>query len=493
MTFPYDNWRLKLDRDENPYQTSYFAHSAIRNMDFDELSRFPNYNKIKEKLSKLYNIDKNSLFLTNGVLGALKFVFEKYLDKNDEFYSYNPLPDYVLKSVKNFCKIRLIDYDFDFKFNYEEFLNGIDGAKIAYLSTPNTITGEYIPLDYIKWLIENKLNTLFVVDCSYIDFVEDASFLDFVELAKSHKNIILIKSYSSVYALSGLDCAVVVANDEVMDEIKKEVTVDEVNIISQNCLNSVLNDFKYLLELQKNNKNAKELLYKGLEDLNYKPYETNSNFILCDFKNNCDFCYEKLKKNGILTKIFSNNSTLSTHLKITIPKLSGVKYMLEVLAVKDILIFDFDEFVFKDEKLNISLEMLDGLEEKYDLVLLVKNSENEAKKALEDLGINKYFSYILTLSNFKKEADFILYSLQHIKNHCRYNSLKYFTASAENTMAANELKVETVGVLTGNNDNIMINNFKHLGVKTILNSTNEINDFLEKNSQSDNVNSQIVL
>ena len=80
-----------------------------------------------------------------------------------------------------------------------------------------------------------------------------------------------------------------------------------------------------------------------------------------DFKNNCDFCYEKLKKNGILTKIFSNNPTLSTHLKITIPKLSGVKYMLEVLAVKEILIFDFDELIFKDEKLNISLEMLDEL------------------------------------------------------------------------------------------------------------------------------------
>ena len=59
--------------------------------------------------------------------------------------------------------------------------------------------------------------------------------------------------------MAGLDCAVVVANAEVMDEIKKEVTVDEVNIISQNCLNSVLNDLKYLLELQKNNKSAKDV------------------------------------------------------------------------------------------------------------------------------------------------------------------------------------------------------------------------------------------
>lgn len=569
MIYAYDNWRLKLDRNENLYQASTLPQSAIRNMDFNAIAQYPNYDKIKEKLIKTYNIDSESFFLTNGIVGALKIVFEKFLNVGDEFFCYNLCPDYVLASANNFCKnVRLINHNDELKFNYDDFLNNIqEKTKIAYLSTPDIITGEYVALDYIKSLVEKRPDTLFLVDCSYINFVIDSSFSDFTDLTKNHKNVIFIKSFSVDYALSGLDCAIIVSNSEVMRDIKKTVYYDEINVVSQLALNSVLNDSNYILELQKYNEASKDLLFKGLEELNYKPYKSHTNFILCDFKNHCDFCYDKLKKNGILTKRFPKNSVLSNHLQITLPKESGVRYVLEILSVKDLLIFDLDGIILNDFKsfveaikktynhfsnknielagilrikntnkalldwqvvdyllkeedifideneiINVFQDFLNNKEDflidkdeliipkaeleklvvDYDLAILTKRNKSETFYSLQKFEIEQYFYYILTSTDWiNNKFEPYNKALEQIVNCVKHKNVKFFASCVDDIIAGNALDVETIAVLKDYvDDNTMVNNFKHLGVKTILPSAKVISPYLadERNSQAGNVN-----
>ena len=66
------------------------------------------------------------------------------------------------------------------------------------------------------------------------------------------------------------------------------------------------------------------------------------------------FCYEKLKKNGVIVRKYSKDSILSTHLRITIPKIGGVKYIIELLNKKDVLLFSVDGTVIDIENSTMS-------------------------------------------------------------------------------------------------------------------------------------------
>ena len=133
-----------------------------------------------------------------------------------------------------------------------------------------------------------------------------------------------------------------------------------------------------------------------------------------------------------------------------------------------------------DENLLISKETFKKLSEKYDLAYFSSRLRDEAIYSLKKFDIDKYFYYSITSDDLPKN---MLKphpkGLLEISQHCPYLSIKYFGDSVDDIISGNSANVDTIGVIAPDIDNnIMLNNFKHLGAKYILNNIKDLENFL---------------
>lgn len=341
------SWKYKLDSNENIYGCSNFVIDAIRNFNCEDVSLYPTYGKLIEKLSSRYNLDEDCFLISNGCDEALNIIESSYLEENDEILSFSPsfsMP--ALYANINGAKAKFVDYEDKFVFNPQKLQENIsDRTKIIYIASPNNPTGEIAPKHEVEELIKNNQNILFIIDCTYINFSYSAIFEEYLELIK-YDNVAVVKSFSKDFGLAGLRLGFAAAKKEIIENLKKVSSPYSVNIIAAKCALAALGNEEEFNEIKELNKIAREELFNGLIEAGFKPYKSEGNFILCDFYSKSDFYYEKLKKNGIIVRKFSPDSKIPTCLRITIPTLDGVKIILDLLKTKDLLIFDLDGVVF---------------------------------------------------------------------------------------------------------------------------------------------------
>lgn len=341
-------WRLKLDSNENIYGTNQTILNVLKNIDSTDTSLYPCYGELLDELSSRYKVPKDKFLLTNGCDEALNITLNTYLDTDSELLAYNPTFSMPLLYAKIIgAKTKQIEYGEKFVFNKEEIKNNITkNTKAVYIATPNNPTGELVRPSVLRGLIEEFKEVLFIIDCTYINFAIDVVLEDYIDLVQETDNVVVLKSFSKDFALAGLRLGFCVGDRSIINNLKKVASPYNVNIAAVKCALCALRNEDKFEQIKELNERNREFLSQSLEKLGFKPYSSQGNFVLCDFGSYCDFYYEKLKKNGVIVRKFSKNSAISTCLRLTVPTEGGVKYILELLKKKDLLIFDLDGVVF---------------------------------------------------------------------------------------------------------------------------------------------------
>lgn len=450
-------WRLKLDENENIYGCLDSTLSVIKNTKSEDISHFSNSEYLTTKFSSKYQINKNNILFTANQYETLDLAIQAYLKENEEILAYES-EEFI---EKHKIRVKKAKYNNRFIFNKDELLSNISyNTKIIYISTPNTQTGEVIKASKLEILIKKFQELLFVIDCSYVNFSYHSAFEDYIELTKKYDNVIIFKSYSYDFSLAGLNIGVTIASENIINRLKKVIIPNNINSIALNCALMCINDDKKIIEIKELNQKAKEYLSNVLTKQGFKTFESESNFILCDFGDYQDFYYNKFKNSAIITKKYSPDSSLSTCLRITIPTLGGVKYLAELLNQKDVLILSEEELIFNNDNSYlkaIAQTTSNFLEQKIDISQIIEfKKENNincifetTKFLLEENGIyvstdeiikkykeiycDSYFKLYEndkpiiskeTLEKLSKKYDLALYS-NRFKNEVEYSLKKY--------------------------------------------------------------------
>lgn len=478
---PIENWRLKLDKNENVYGCNPSVLSIIKNTKEEDIYLYSNTKELIEKISIKYSIPHNYILFSSNTNEALKNIFDAYLEKEDLITVFQTNKNFI-NTYSKLNNVRVLNLA-----NKEQISKN---SKIVYISTPNNITGNLIRASYIEELLKEYQETLFVVDCSYINFAINSTFEDFIDLIKKYNNVILIKSFSKDFALAGLGFNLMIAQEDIIKNISK-ISTNFINSISLNCISIIINDEKRMQEIKELNQKAKDLFVNNLIEKNFKPYDSEANFILCDFKEYCDFYYEKLKQNGIIVKNFKKEAFFNSCLRITVPTIGGVKFINELLNKKDVLIFSDDVLLDYNNIQNNFTPLfyknsIQELAKKYDLVIFTKYEVRKIKDFLNKHDIEKYFYYIYS-SNDNSTPDFE--GLNKLKENCPHNEIKLISSDVQNIIAANMTNTKTIAVIMPNADfNHTMNNYKHLGIKNILSDYKNLEDFI---TQLDNSNKDV--
>lgn len=335
------SWDLKIDSNENNYGPSPKVLEAIKNCNISDISYYPYYGELSEKIAIYQGFSIDNIKVTNGADEAIQAVIQTYLEPGEYTLTLDTsfeMP--VIYTQIQGGQIIKVPYKEKWVFPVDEFLRELNnpGIKIIYIASPNNPTGNIIKENDLRKIIERASDKVVIIDETYANY----SGSTYKDLVKEYDNVFLIRSFSKDFALAGIRLGYIISNKENINNLRKVVSPFSVNSLAMLAGIEALNDIGYFYSIKKEILDSKKELKMFFETLGAEVYDSEANFLLADFKQKSEFIYNRLIKENIAVKIYKTDGILKNHLRITIPTKEGVKKIKNALKIKPCLVFDMD-------------------------------------------------------------------------------------------------------------------------------------------------------
>ncbi|MCR3755529.1 MAG: histidinol-phosphate aminotransferase [Sodalis sp. Psp] len=208
-----------LNANEYPLPPSY----ALRG---DKLNRYPSCQPpgVINGYAAYAGVRPEQVLVCRGADEGIELVIRTFCEPGTDAILFCP-PTYGMYSVsaETFgITCRTVRTRQNWQLNLPEIRAQLDGVKLIYICSPNNPTGNIIDPDAIRELLEMiHGRALLVVDEAYIDFYLQASLTGWLA---EYSHLVILRTLSKAFALAGLRCGFVLANEEVVQLLLKVIT-----------------------------------------------------------------------------------------------------------------------------------------------------------------------------------------------------------------------------------------------------------------------------
>jgi hypothetical protein len=201
-------------------------------------TKYPEYSNIHTDIASKYGIDKQFICLTSGAEEAVRICLSTINTSNrvqcSPTYGLVPIFNNIYsKKIKDIPYIKTktaIIYDTD------TISKSLDNVDLIYLSNPNSPTGSTLTKTYISNLVNTYINTLFIIDETYIEFADRTQSI--IQLVNTHSNLVVIRSFSKFYGLAASRAGFYATSNNILQQLRP------VNPISSNKhISNLMNKF----------------------------------------------------------------------------------------------------------------------------------------------------------------------------------------------------------------------------------------------------------
>ena len=269
------------------------------NIDFNtlDISSYPTYDKLYEKIASNYEVQKDEIELFNGGSSAIFTLFRNLALKNCTIYS----PAYLeyKKASLNF------GYELDLINRFEEKTAVIKPNSLVIFVNPSTPDGNYYELEELmqNWI---KNSCTILIDESFLDFCDKPSAIKYL---KTYDKLYILKSMTKFYSSAGIRVGTIVSRKENIAKLKEFEPMWKLSHFDSIYLQEALNDKEFkAISKEINIKNRAELeeILKS-SSLVERIYESSANYLLVKLKNiNASKFQELLKPYKIMVRDCSN-------------------------------------------------------------------------------------------------------------------------------------------------------------------------------------------
>ncbi len=310
---PQERDVVKLNTNENPYPPSAKVIEAVRNIDPEQVRRYPRPlgDEFRAAAAEVHGVSAENILCCNGGDDLLTICFRAFCDEGRPV-AY-PVPTYslypVLAKLQN-CPV--IEIPFDNEFNLPGKLSST-GAALTIVCNPNAPSGTCVKIDELASLADEVKGVL-LIDEAYVDFAG----ANCIGLIKDFDNVIILRSMSKGYSLAGLRFGYAIADEKLIAGLTKVKDSYNVNVVSLAAATAAIKDREYFQQNVEKVKTERARLVENLRGLGFSLFDSESNFVLAKC-NNCraSEIYDKLVERGIYARYF-NQPGLDDKLRITV-------------------------------------------------------------------------------------------------------------------------------------------------------------------------------
>ncbi len=295
-------------------------------IDFNQLdiSSYPTYDKLYEKIGKKYNISVDNIELYNGGSSAIFTLFEHIKLQYCTIYS----PAYL--EYKRAAQI--YNYDYTLINRFTNLDQAVQPNSFVIFVNPSTPDGKYYNLeDFLKaW---DKLGCTILIDESFLDFTNYKSVLQYVN---KYKNLYVLKSMTKFYSCAGVRCGTIISSKENIALLRNKSPMWKLSQFDSYYLQYALKDEIFNKTSKAINIKNQLLLKKVLQESNLfsKIYDSNSNFILVKLKYHTAVDMQThLQKYKIMIRNCDNFDYLdNSYIRIAVKSEKSIKILKKALS-----------------------------------------------------------------------------------------------------------------------------------------------------------------
>lgn len=298
------------------------------NIDFNtlDISSYPTYDKLYEKISSNYGVESSQIELFNGGSSAI-FTLFKHLNLNS-CTIYSPAYLEYKKASLNF------GYELNTINRFEDINEKVKENSLVIFVNPSTPDGKYYDLEELMqtW-IESSCTVL--IDESFLDFCDKPSAIKYLE---TYDKLYILKSMTKFYSSAGIRVGTIVSTKQNIEKLKRFEPMWKLSQFDSNYLQSALDDklFKNISKaINIKNKIELENILKE-SDLIEEIFESSANYLLVKLSNlNAKEFQEKIKPYKIMVRDCSNFDYLDERFVRIAVKSSSANEILQ-RALKEI-------------------------------------------------------------------------------------------------------------------------------------------------------------
>ena len=276
--------------------------------------------ELKQKIAAYKGVAPERIFLGNGSDEAIDLIFRVFctpgVDKVVAIHpSYGMYEVCAAVNDVTYCRSLLKEnYQFDGAAFAEAW--GGPNTKVAFLCSPNNPTGNLLPIEEIRKVLDT-FRGIVVVDEAYIDFAPDGSSV--ISLLEEYPRLIVLNTFSKAWASAGIRLGMALAHPEIISLFNKVKYPYNVNILTQRAAMERLEHMDEIRGWVEEALSERSRMMQAVAALPIceKVYLSDANFFLARVNDACGI-YDALVEQGIIVRNRHRIHMCENCLRITI-------------------------------------------------------------------------------------------------------------------------------------------------------------------------------
>jgi histidinol-phosphate aminotransferase len=291
---------IKLNTNENPYPASAQVTRAIQLASEAGLARYPDplATSFRLRAADVLNVDPDWILCGNGSDDILTIVTRALVERGELIRL--PTPSYILyRTLAQLQRARWQEVPFQPDWSLDaSFSAASDDLRLAYLPNPNSPSGTVIEPQQILELAES-LPCPLLVDEAYADFAEQ----NCLQLVAENEKIMVSRSVSKSYALAGVRFGFLVAQPQVIEQLRKVKDSYNCDTLSIAAATAAIGDQEWLADNRQRLLTTRQRMTDRLEKIGFDVVPSQANFVWCTHSERpLKTLHEHLKTNHVLVR-----------------------------------------------------------------------------------------------------------------------------------------------------------------------------------------------
>lgn len=252
----------------SPYGCSKKVAQALRQANVQDVAVYPHGFELKDAIirrwKKYAGLSHATLYLHNSGMDAIACVNTIFARSGAAVVGICPqFTDYVLSAQCHGLIYRpvFLQEDENFRIVPQRIVDAINAdVSLIYLDNPNNPTGQSIPLDALRTILDRarEVDACVIADEAYGDYLapEDSA----ITLVRDYDNLIVMRSFSKGTGLAGMRAAYIAASPEIIAQIDKVSNPYCINGIGRRLAVAALEDTDFVEKNRRNIASAKQEL-----------------------------------------------------------------------------------------------------------------------------------------------------------------------------------------------------------------------------------------
>ena len=340
------------------WEVSDEQRKAILKLDWNEAT-IPPSPKVKERLTKL--VENEEIYYlypstnNNEILQRLSIYTKLPIDNIQYFASSDSLHEYLVRmyitvgdpilvlgpTYDNFrltsqaqgAVVHYYNYNDDFSLNEKGLIDAIKNLSpsLVYICNPNNPSGNLISKDFLKNIIQQFPDTIFLVDEAYYEFSRETM----ADQVVTFPNLFVSRTFSKAFAIANFRAGYLISDVNNIQQISKIRNPKNFTTFAQEAVIGVLSDLDYMHKFVDEVLETRAWFSSELDQLPAvkRIFDSQANFLLVEFK---DFdskvkIFNHLNNNNIFVRNLVHSDMLINTLRITIGTRTQMELVLKTI------------------------------------------------------------------------------------------------------------------------------------------------------------------